>query len=334
MPFTFKIDDHARYVRNRDNPFPEMLAHLRKMASCGVRATEIYMPEVISLPDYKRAAGEAGMLLELRVFPGWNVPGVVKRQLLPGQQEEMRKRFGIVLLNTCGNHPGNRTASLKEFRKLLEEHHAGIDALSLDFIRNDNALLLMDYPCHCDACRALYSRYFGREELRGEILKEPAVQYKLLALRNAGIRRTMEAVRRLTREFGVKLAISARANYLNSIDITDPPVWGLGPAVLEGQDWIEWMDDGLADEFRVMNYHTDFEKYRRVFADHLRLAGAHLERLTPILGVSSSMGENSPDHIRRQLDLAEGTGIRKIALFNKSDIYDERYLNLIREYAV
>ena len=45
-------------------------------------------------------------------------------------------------------------------------------------------------------------------------------------------------------------------------DITDPPVWGLGPAVLEGQDWVAWNDEGLLDGIYTMNYHTDPEFFR------------------------------------------------------------------------
>ena len=75
MPFQLKIWDHCRYVKNRENPYDEMARHLETMAQAGVSASIIYMPEVISLDDYCRAARQAGIAVEARIFPAWeNIP--------------------------------------------------------------------------------------------------------------------------------------------------------------------------------------------------------------------------------------------------------------------
>ena len=68
-PLQLKIWDHCRYVTNPSHPYDEMARHLEAMARAGVTATIVYMPEVISLDDYCRAAAAAGLEVEARIFP-------------------------------------------------------------------------------------------------------------------------------------------------------------------------------------------------------------------------------------------------------------------------
>ena len=94
-------------------------------------------------------------------------------------------------------------------------------------IRNDNALLLMDFPCRCEVCQALYERFLGVRNPDKVFLKNPAAAYKLLALRNENVTRTVTLMRNICKKHDLTLTIAARANYINSSDISSPPVWGL-----------------------------------------------------------------------------------------------------------
>ncbi|MBR4662753.1 MAG: hypothetical protein IKO93_02655 [Lentisphaeria bacterium] len=333
MSFQLKIWDHCRYVKNRGKPYDEMARHLETMAGAGMSACVIYMPEVISLDDYCRAAEQTGMAVEARISPAWGVKDPVRRTLPEKDLQEMEKRFGIRLSGICGSHPHNRTAFLASAGALAERFAGRIQAIHLDFIRNDNALLMMDYPCQCDACQALYRRYFNCTVPTREMLREPAVQYKLLAIRNDNIRKTVCAMRELTSRHGLRLTMAARANYLNSRDITDPPVWGLGPAVLEGQDWVAWNDEGLLDGIYTMNYHTDPELFRSVLGDHLRLTAEHRDRLWSGIGISSSMGEISPSGAAQRLELVRAAGLPGAVFFNKTNLYSEEFLAVFRQFA-
>ena len=79
MSFQLKIWDHCRYVKNRGRPYDEMVRHLETMAGAGISASVIYMPEVISLDDYCRAAEQAGIAVEARISPAWGVKDPVRR---------------------------------------------------------------------------------------------------------------------------------------------------------------------------------------------------------------------------------------------------------------
>ena len=333
MPFQLKIWDHCRYVKNRENPYDEMARHLETMAQAGVSASIIYMPEVISLDDYCRAARQAGIAVEARIFPAWGVESPVLRTLPEKDWAEMEKRFGIRLAGTCGNHPHNRMGFLSAAEALAARFADRIQAIHLDFIRNDNALLLMDYPCQCDACKALYRRYFNCSVPDRTMLRDPAVRYKLLALRCGNIRKTVSEMRSLTARYGLKLTMAARANYLNSRDIADPPVWGLGPAVLEGQDWVEWNDEGLVDGIYTMNYHPDPDLFQSVLHDHLRLIGDHRERLYSGIGISSSMGEITPEEAALRLEMVRKSGLPGAVFFNKTNCYSRDFLAVFRRFA-
>ncbi len=334
MAFRIGIWDHCRYVTDRRHPYDEMARHLELMRRAGVTLADIYLPEVISLDDYCRAAQACGMKIEARITPAWAAPDVVNRTLPESAWCEMEKRFGIRLAGPCGNRPDNREKFVNGARRLLEEFAGRLNALHLDFIRNDNALLLNDYPCQCEICRQLYQRYFGCAVPDRAMLAAPAVQYKLVAIRNANITQTVRAMHELARRHDVALSIAARANYVNSADITAPPVWGLGPAVLEGQDWVNWLDDRLIDSVYPMNYHTDLKLFETVLNDHRRLLGQTASTaLHPGVGVISSMGTNSPEALRERLAAVKAAQLPGAMLFNKTNVYDDAYRAVIREFA-
>ena len=332
--FRIGIWDHCRYATNRQAPYDEMARHLERMAACGVTLTNIYLPEVISLDDYCRAAANCGMELEARITPAWASEKVVTRTLPESEWQRMEKDLGIRLSGPCGNREDNREFFLAAAEKLAAEYGSRLNALHLDFIRNDTALTLLDFPCQCQVCKDLYKRFFGVETLTAEMRKNPAVLYKLAALRCKNIRKTAEAMKRIAEKHGLRLSIAARANYVNSADITVPPVWGLGPAVIEGQDWVEWADEGIIDELFPMNYHTEIGLFESVLKDHKRLLGDKaVKMLFPGVGVESSMGINSPEEVARRLEIVKNNDLPGVMLFNKTNIYSDDHCRVIREYA-
>ena len=324
--------DHCRYVKNKEKPYDEMARHLEKCSQNGLSLMNVYMPEVISLDDYCRAAKANGIEVEARIFPAWNNPAPICRTLTAGQWTDMENEFGIKLAGTCGNSPKNRENFVKIADALTEEYKDRIVSLHLDFIRNDNALTQLDYPCACEACRSFRKRFFGFEVPSPAQRRDPAILYKELEFRNRNITEMVCDVRKITNKRGLGLSIAARANYINSLDITAPPVWGLGPAVIEGQDWVQWAEDGLVDAVYPMNYHTDFMKFKSVLSDHIRLLNGTKVKLYPGIGVSSSMGVNSPSRIADYLQLVEKRGLNGVVFFNKTNIYSDDYFAVFKRY--
>ena len=333
MSFRIGIWDHCRYVVNREKPYDEIARHLERMRKAGVTLADIYLPEVPSLDDYCRAAANCGMLVEARITPEWAGKDVVKRTLPEEMWQDMEKKYGIRLSGPCGNHPGNRELFVQGTEKLIVAYKDRIASFHLDFIRNDNALLLKDYPCQCEECQKLNERFFGVKVLTAEMLANPAIAYKVVALRNENVTATVKEMRRISRENKIKLTIAARANYINSVDITDPPVWGLGPAVLEGQDWVQWLDNDYIDEVFPMNYHTELNKFQSLVNDYLRMLGEKAYSSLHIgVGVISSMGENPPEAVAERLAILKNAGLPGAMLFNKINTYTDGYCQVIKNF--
>ena len=334
MSFRIGIWDHCRYVVNREKPYDEIARHLERMSKAGVTLADIYLPEVPSLDDYCRAAANCGIAVETRITPEWAGKDVVKRTLPEELWQDMVSKHGIRLSGPCGNNPGNRELFVQGTEKLIAAYKDRIAAFHLDFIRNDNALLLQDYPCQCEACQKLNERFFGVKILTPEMLAKPSIAYKLVALRNENVTATVREMRRISRENNIKLTIAARANYINSADITAPPVWGLGPAVLEGQDWVQWLDNDYIDEVFPMNYHTELDKFQSLVSDYLRLLGEKAFSALYIgVGVLSSMGENPPEGVAERLAILKNTGLPGAMLFNKINTYTDDYCRVIKQFA-
>ena len=332
MSFRIGIWDHCRYVVNREKPYDEIARHLERMRKAGVTFADIYLPEVPSLDDYCRAAAACGVAVEARITPEWAGPDVIKRTLPEELWQDMEKRYGIRLSGPCGNHPHNRELFVRGAEQLLNEYGSRLQAFHLDFIRNDNALLLQDYPCRCEACQKLNERFFGVKFLTPELLAKPAIAYKLTALRNENVTATVQEMRRISRQHNVTLTIAARANYIDSMDITAPPVWGLGPAVLEGQDWVQWLDRDYIDAVYPMNYHTEMFKFESLVQDYLRLLGEKSFRSLYVgVGVLSSMGENPPAEVAKRLQFLKDAKLPGAMLFNKINTYTDEYCKVISE---
>ena len=331
--FRIRIWDHCRYVRNRAAPYDEMARHMEACRAAGVHRINVRMEEVISLDDCCRAAAANGLEIEARIAPDWSNPAPVFHTLPESGWEAMEREHGIRLRQVCMNHPDNRRFFVEAAGKLAAEYAGRLKALHLDFIRNGNALITMGYPCECAGCRDSRRRYFGRETVAREDFRNPAVLYKELEFRNRNVRETVSEIKRLAGRNRMGLTMAARANYLNQPDITDPPVWGLGPAVCEGQDWVDWLACGLVDEVYPMNYHTDSAFFLGTLNDHLRLAGAGRDRLYCGIGLSTSMGELGDEALESHLRAVRDAGLPGAAIFNKTNVYTPAQFAVIRGFA-
>ena len=323
------IWDHSRYVKDRSNPYPEMAAMLRRFAEAGISRTDIYLPEVGNLDAYCRAAAEAGMAVEARLHPQHAMEHPPMRVLTEEQRRHMKEKQGIVLEAPCPCHPEFERQLAAAAERVLAQYGDRLMGLQLDFIRGPNACCLLDYPCGCEACRAARQRYYGFEMPPEAVLREPWYLYKETARLNAHVRSALIAVAAVTHRFGRKLSMAARSNYANCGGAHG----GLGPAVLEGQDWAEWATDALLDEIIPMNYHTNHESFVAHLQAHLRLMAGTSVKFTSGVARESSMGLLPPSEFRRRFEAMSAAGVQGAFIFNKTNIYSDDYLSVIREYA-
>lgn len=297
--------DHAKFIDSVNDTEKAM----RMAAETGIAGLIIHVKNFdFPLKTYCKAAKEKNVKVHAWVSPAFSVENVIKRTIPPERQAAMQKEFNFVLLGPCLNHPSNQEKGLKNISTLINTHAGLIAGLHLDYIRSDNAQLLRKYPCECDACRAYRKRYLGYERLKDADMDNIEIMYKELEFRNRNITNFVRAAKKLADTAGIALSIAARANYLNQTDLEKAPVYGLGPAVFEGQDWVSWADEGLLDFICPMNYHTDTEKFRSVFNDHARLLAGTKARHYAGIGVKSSLGENPPERVKEHIEIVKKSG--------------------------
>ena len=297
--------DHATFAGSQD----ETEKAMRKASEIGIAGLIPYVRNFdFPLKAYCKAAKEKNVKVHAWVSPTFCVKDVIKRTIPPERVAAMKKEFNFVLLEACLNHPFNREQGLKNIAKLIKTHAGLIDGLHLDYIRNDNAQLLRKYPCECEACSAYRKRYLGYARLTDADLDNVEVMYKEIEFRNRNITDFVREAKKLTGAAGISLSIAARANYLNQKDLEKAPVYGLGPAVFEGQDWLSWADQELLDFVCPMNYHTDTEMFASVYNDHARLLKGTKVKHYAGIGVKSSLGENPPERVKKHIEIVKKAG--------------------------
>ena len=330
MSFKLMCWDHARYVKNTSRPYDEMAREMARKKAIGIETVIVYMAEVINLDVYCKAAAENGIAVQAWITPKIWISNPVTRFLPEAKWLEMEKRHGIRLSSPCPNHPHNRQSMIANTMKLAEEYAGRVEAIHLDAIRTENALLTRDFPCECEACRALRKRFLGYEILSEDDLKNPGIIYKELDWKNSSISEIVQAVKAIADKNNLRLTMAGRANYLNQPDIEKAPVWGLGPAVMEGQDWVKWSDNGWVDEIYTMNYHTDKTLFTRVLNEHIRLLRGSGAGFYSGIGVESSMGKNQPEQVAEYIQKVKALGLNGCVFFNKTDVFEPEYEAVIK----
>jgi hypothetical protein len=290
-------------------------------------------PHVLNLDENLDAIFEACSNEDLELHP-WIKPGFgvcdsIKRKLSMEDLAEQEARFGTSILRDCLNNSETLDKGVRNISKFLERYRGAIKGLHLDYVRNDNALFLKNYPCQCEACQKGRMKWLGHGILTLKDLENPAVIYKELQMRNRNITNYVRKVRDLTQKEGIKLSLAARANYVNQPDVEKPPVFGLGPAVYEGQDWLEWAEEGLFDFISTMNYYTDLKIFADVAREHARLLKGSKAVFYSGIGIESSIGNASPETAEKLIAIAKEAGAEGITLFH-FEALNESYKKILK----
>ena len=297
---------------------------MERAAKLGISQMMVHLKKKdYPLKEYCMAAKKAGLEVHPWVKPAFAVKDFVKRTLSPERRKAQIEQYGFEINRACMNNHSTREEGLANIKELIENFGEYISGIHLDYVRNDNALFLKDYPCECDTCKGIRKKWLGHEVLTRDDLNNPAVMYKELSVRNKNITNFVREVKKLTKSAGMKLSMAARANYINQYDVEKAPVYGLGPAVYEGQDWFAWAEEGLMDFIATMNYHTDPDIYTNVLEDHLRLLEDTPADFYTGLGIESSMGALSPQEANVLIEKVKNTSAKGISLFHFEAITDE-----------
>ncbi|MDD3694795.1 MAG: hypothetical protein PHG44_02370 [Lentisphaeria bacterium] len=330
MSFNLSCWDHARQVKNKQEPYDELCPEMARKKAMGIDCVIAFMPTMSNFAQYCRAAREAGIAVQSWITPRTLIENPVDRCLPEEQWQKMEKIHGIRLNFPCLNHPQNQESFISLAQDLLAEYGSELSALHLDAIRFENAILQYEFPCECEACRALRKKFFGKEELSAKERLEPSVVYKEIDIKNDSVSGIVRRLKTICEKQGLALTMAARANYLNQPDIFVNPVWGLGPALLEGQDWVKWCDNGWVDEAYSMNYHPNEAYFSQVLEEHMRLTRDSKAVFKCGIATESSMGVNPPERVAKYLREVKEAGLPGCVFFNKNDVFSPEYEKAIK----
>ena len=108
----------------------------------------------------------------------------------------------------------------------------------------------------------------------------------------------------------IKLSAAVRARYYQD-------------ALVEGQDWAEWLRDGLLDTVCPMSYNPCFGRFARFIGNHRRLAGDAEATWLAGIGRSSSLGVIDAKTMTRQTEFVISAGADGVCIFHAKALEDD-----------
>jgi hypothetical protein len=298
----------------------------------------IWSPETIlahqaTIGSLRRELADAGAELHAGICPFAAPPGppeTPNRRLYQYKADGKRHHGGL-----CPSVPENRdhvVATVERLGDALRE--AEVPGLHLDFIRylfSAGAPWKLEWEagrewidtyrwCECDACRAARTKWLARPELTPYDRLHPGVIFKELEFRKRNVEDVFRRVRAATNARELVLSIAQRVQYLNR-------------AILEGQDWMEWAEQGLFDFTCPMNYTTHTDTYRQRLEQNMRrLSGRPPNAVRVYEGVSrkSSAGESPIETVLEQMSAAMELGADGVTLFHLGVLKDGEHEKIRR----
>jgi len=210
-------------------------------------------------------------------------------------------------------HPENRQHHLAIIEEILTNYD--VDGIHLDYIR---------YPdsngCYSPYTRKLFETDSGltTENWPQDVLKG-GNHYRTFITWRAGV---ITSFIKETRELANKLKPSVRLS---------AAVWGGYPQVITsiGQDWGEWMNQGLLDFVCPMNYANDLYRFTALVDQQTTLPGVR-GKLYPGLGVTANESQLRGDQVVEQILALRKRNVGGFVLFDLSQTLVDDTLPTLR----
>lgn len=216
----------------------------------------------------------------------------------------------------CASWAENRERGIRITKDIMENYGNQIKGIHLDAIRYVDSGTSLTHPCLCKACRSEYKKWWSLQEFKAEDLRSPGRLYKFIKFRNENIKSLVEEIREITKQTGLQLSMAARSDYLVT-------------ALVEGQDWVEWLKEGLIDFACAMNYTTNSQKHKERVAEHLGLIEEKKRSLYyDGIGRKSSAGEITPREMIKQIEDSIELGVEGICIFHLNALGDKDFKEL------
>ncbi len=283
-----------------DFPDGDLDARLARMASIGMRDYFFYRKEDTFCRRLYAAAETHSIRLWVRTFgqAGYSEEDAKKHPERLFQMDWTKaRRIG------CLSWPENQVEWVTWTEPLLHEDREHLYGVNLDFIRYPD-----DSPCSCAACRALYRKWLGREDVSEQDLENRDLAPKYAAMRNSVIGGMVRKVRAMCDRVGLRLSVCVFAD--------------LNHARMLGQDWPRWAREGLIDVVCPMSYTSDRTQHQRWLREHLAAMDNEAE-LWDSVARTWNRGKNSPEEVLAQSLNVLREGAHGLASYNMAAFSEE-----------
>ncbi|MCE5238116.1 hypothetical protein LLH23_06455 [bacterium] len=246
-------------------------------------------------------------------------PEMLRRRYTYLQDGELKYR------GLCPAWPENRMLAAHRATQLLDALQP--PALHLDFMRyyfannpifgvnlewEDGRKWLDTYfHCDCPLCQTERLELLGREATTYD-RQHPAFIFKRIQQRGQHVEEVLRALRRLTTQHDMRLTVAVRVQVFNR-------------ALIEGQDWPRWCEEGLVDAVSPMNYATDLATVEHRFQENQRLLRQTRVEVLEGLARRSSAGGNTPEQLLAQAQRVVELGADGVALFHLGVLDEEDF---------
>lgn len=200
------------------------------------------------------------------------------------------------------------------------KRHPYIKGINIDALRYTNTYFLKDNPCNCDGCRSRRKPWLGHDLLTADDERDPSFGYMEVKSKIEVMTRITSALSKSAHESGIEFSIDPRAVFSGrDIEFDQPPTWGYGPAIYEGQDWVSWCRGGMLDSIHIMNYTTEVARFKRLAEQHQILLFGSSSQIFEGIGIMSSAGKMSPKTFEQQLEIVRSLKFAGVTLFSWKD---------------
>jgi len=204
----------------------------------------------------------------------------------------------------CPSQPANRDAALAEIVEMVRRYP--VDGVQFDYLRYNE-----EPSCFCKHCRADFEHALGR----------PVRHWPADVLGGELTKRFNDWRQTVINDWARQLSVAAR-QARPGIKITAAVFPALERAREEkAQDWKLWLDRGYVDAICPMNYTTDARDFEARCRSVLKFA----PRDRVVMGLAEWKFQ-SPDELRRQMDLCRQLGLAGFALFSYDDAATRHFL--------
>lgn len=208
-------------------------------------------------------------------------------------------RYGEPVDWLCPSNPDNQQLEHDSMLEVVQNYD--VDGIHFDYIRYPNA-----DSCYCDACRARFEEQTGNTVTTwpDDVLNGGALESDFQDWRRQQITNLVSWVYQDVKAIKPQVQVSAA-------------VFSRYPSCREsvGQDWVEWINEGIVDFLCPMDYTEDFDYFENIVGGQLAFAENRIP-IYPGIGASSSSSTMGPDGVIVQIQTTRDLQTGGFIIFN------------------